>query len=199
MAKVIAIAIAFIVAAFFAYKKLLYKPPPAPPVVIEAPPEPPPLISPQEEARVAKSAEDMDPLVRMEAIILLDKLKARSAYPIMFERLHKDDDTALRIKIITLLETRKTPEIAPNLVAVTRDLGSDPSVRVAALTALAKVGDLTTASAVADALKDHDESVRKQALKTLNALQDLREAQAQAARQMAEELRRQAEEAAKNK
>lgn len=191
--------------------------PTAPPPAIYM--EPAPLISPEEQAKIAKSANDQDPAVRWEAILFLDKMKSPAVYDIMFEKLQGDPDTDLRLKIITLLSQRgaaKTvvqasstdplnPTTAPeaaardkrnaaitqNLVWATKD--QVPEVRLAALSGLDAMGDYSVASAITDCLKDQDERVRLLALKTLNNLQDKKAVLIEAERKRQEELRRQAE------
>lgn len=172
-------------------------PPPAP--IEVAPLEPSPMISEEEQAKVVKTANDDDPMVRWEALNLLDKMKAPAAYPVLFDKLRKDMDVDLRIKIIRLLAERKHPDISQNLIRATKDM--TPEVRVAALQALEKLGDYTAASAITDTLKDPEDAVRLQALRTLNVLQDKRTADLQAEQKRQEDLRRQqaAEEAKRNK
>ncbi|MEK7858074.1 MAG: HEAT repeat domain-containing protein [Elusimicrobiota bacterium] len=187
-----------VVAGYFAFQqfkpKPLPPPPPPPPAILL---EPAPVISEEEQSKIIKSANDQDPLVRWESILFLDKMKAPAAYQVMFEKLHKDMDQDLRLKICNLLADRKGPEISQNLVWVTKD--NDPDLRVAALKALEKIGDYATASAITDNLRDPDERVRLQALKTLNTLQDKKAAEILMEQKRQEDLRRQAEEAARRR
>ena len=80
--------------------------------------EPGPLVNAEDQARIIKSATDQNPDVRWQAILLLDKMKVSQAYDVMFDRLHHDQDTDLRIKIIGLLSqrgaTRTTLQPNPN-------------------------------------------------------------------------------------
>lgn len=199
--KNLILVIVFIVAAYFAIQKFrtppvpLPPPPPPPPAILL---EPAPVINEEETAKVIKSANDIDPAVRWEALALLDKMKSPKAAAIIFEKLRKDLDLELRIKILRLLSERKGPEVSQNLVWALRD--HEPEVRLAALQALEKVGDYATASAITEVLKDPEERVRVQALRTLNSLQEKKAAEiAEAQRRYQEELARQAQEAAKRK
>jgi len=213
------------VAGYFAWQQFKPKPaplpqPPPPPILTE----PAPLISSEEQTKVIKSANDQDPEVRWQSIVFLDKMKVSSAYDVMFNKMQKDTDVELRIKIITLLGQRgaqkiimesspndpltpivttdpvsrekRITEISQHLVASAKD--PQPEIRIASLQALDTLGDYSVGSAVTDCLKDPDEKVRLQALKTLNSLQDKKAAMIEAERKRQEELRRKAEEAAKN-
>ena len=213
------------VAGYFAWSQFKPKapppPPPPPPAILT---EPAPLISPEEVAKVVKSASDQNAEVRWQAIVFLDKMKVPAAFDVMFEKMRKDPEIELRIKVITLLGQRgaqkvtvttnssdplspvysadptsrekRVGDIAQHLVAGARD--SIPEIRIAALQALEVMGDYSVASAVTDSLKDPDEKVRLQALRTLNTLQDKKAALIEAERKRQEELRRKAEEAAKS-
>lgn len=189
----------FVVAGYFAFQQVKPKapppaPPPPPPAILL---EPQPVISEAEQAKIIKSANDMDASVRWEAIVFLDKMKAPSAYPVMFEKLHKDPEQSLRMNIIRLLAERKGPEITQNLVWALRD--NEPEVRVEVLRALDKIGDYGAASAITEMLKDQEETVRVQALKTLNSFQDRKAAEVAAAQRRYEEQQRAAAEAARQK
>ena len=67
-----------------------------------------------------------------------------------------------------------------------------PEIRIAALQSLDTLGDYAVAPSIMDALRDPDERVRLQALKTLNSLQEKKAAAIEAERKRQEELRRQA-------
>ncbi|MBI5238833.1 MAG: HEAT repeat domain-containing protein [Elusimicrobia bacterium] len=213
------------VAGYFAWNQFKPRqappPPPPPPAILT---EPAPLISPDEQAKVVRSASDQNSEVRWQAIIFLDKMKVPVAFDVMFEKMRKDPDVELRIKIIGLLGQRgaqkvtvtansndplsptysadptsreqRVSEISQHLVAAAKD--SIPEIRIAALQALEVMGDYSVASAVTDSLKDPDEKVRLQALRTLNTLQDKKAALIEAERRRQEELRRKAEESAKS-
>jgi HEAT repeat protein len=160
--------------------------------------EPAPVISEEEQAKIIKSTNDPDPLVRWEALLLLDKMKAPRAQEIMFQKLHKDLDVELRTKILVNLSGKRSPEITQNVVWVLKD--NNPEIRLAALQALDKIGDYATASAITELLRDIDEGVKLQAIRTLNTLQDKKTAEIERERQRQDELRRQAEaEAAKRR
>lgn len=201
--KMVLAFLVFVVAGYFAFQQI--KPKPAPPPPPPPPPpaillEPAPVISPEEQAKVVRSANDQDPNVRWEALVFLDKMKSEQALPLFFEKLHKDPDTDVRIRIVKALADRKGPEkpqIARELVASLKD--PEPSVRVEVLAALDRIGDYSVASAITEMLKDQEDQVRVQALRTLNSLQDKKQAEIEAERRRQEELRRQAEEAARKK
>jgi HEAT repeat protein len=213
------------VAGYFAWQQFKPRPappPPAPPPTILT--EPAPLISSEEQAKVVKAASDQDAEVRWQAIVFLDKMKVPSAFDVMFEKIRKDPEVDLRIRVIKLLGERGaqkltvqssssdplTPvftadptsrekrivEISQHLVATAKD--PLPEIRIAALQALDVLGDYSVGSAVTDSLKDPDERVRLQALKTLNDLQDKKAILIEAEKKRQEELRRKAEEAAKS-
>ncbi|MDX6769961.1 MAG: HEAT repeat domain-containing protein [Elusimicrobiota bacterium] len=179
------------------YKPVPPPPPPPPPPAILS--EPAPVIDPEEQRKVLKSAEDPDPNVRWEAVVLLDKMKSPEAMPLMFHMLQKDLEPQLRIKIIELLSNRRGADVVQALVRSMKDM--EPEVRLASLRALDKIGDYSVASAImAGPVKDQEEAVRLQALKVLNSLQDKKQAEIEAARQAYEaEKAAAAAEAAKNR
>ncbi len=143
-------------------------PPPPPPAILS---EPAPVIDPEEQRKVLKSAEDPDPNVRWEAVVLLDKMKSPEAMPLMFHMLQKDLEPSLRIKIIELLSNRRGADVVSALVRSMKDM--EPDVRLAALRSLDKIGDYSVASAImAGPVKDQEEAVRLQALKEINQLEE---------------------------
>ncbi len=155
-------------------------PPPPPPPPIEDITPPPPLIDAEQEKQIILTTIDQDPLVRWEAITLLDKLGSPKAFDIMFERLHQDPDLGLRLKIIARMAKEKdNPEITQNMVWATKDI--DERVRIAALIGLRQIGDPKTAAAATAALQDTHDKVRFEALQTLNKLEDIRAEQVRAA------------------
>jgi HEAT repeat protein len=169
-------------AGFLAYREFKPVPPPPPP---PPPPailsEPAPVINEAEQAKILKSAEDQDPNVRWEAVLLLDKIKSPEAMPIIFRMLHKDLEASLRIRAVELLGNRRGPDVLNALTGALRD--QEPDVRLAALLALDKIGDYSVAGIIATGpIRDQEESVRLQALKTLNSLQDKKQAEIEAAR-----------------
>ena len=85
---------------------------------------------------------------------------------------------------------RREADITKNLVGMVRDFL--PEIRIAALQSLDTLGDYAVAPSIMDALRDPDERVRLQALKTLNSLQEKKAAAIEAERKRQEELRRQA-------
>lgn len=179
------------------YKPVPPPPPPPPPPAILS--EPAPVIDAEEQRKVLKSAEDPDPGVRWEAVVLLDKMKSPEAMPLMFHMLQKDLDHQVRIKIVDLLSARRGPDISAALVRALKD--QEPEVRLAALRALDRIGDYSVASAImAGPVKDQEETVRLQALKVLNSLQDKKQAEIEAARlRYEQEKAAAAAEAAKNR
>ena len=197
--KYIMLVCAIAAAGYMAYEEFKPVPPPPPP---PPPPailsEPAPVISEAEQAKIIKSAEDQDPLVRWEAAILLDKMKSQQAMPILFHMLQKDTDAPLRIKVSELLGNRRGPDVLNALVGALKDQEAD--VRLASLRALEKIGDYSVAGIIATGpIRDQEESVRLQALKTLNTLQDKRAAEIEAARVRYEAEKAAALEAAKKK
>jgi HEAT repeat protein len=186
-------------AAYMAWDKLKPAPPPPPP---PPPPailqEPAPVISEEEQAKILKSAEDPDASVRWEAALLLDKMKAPAAMPLIFHMLHKDFEPEIRIKAATLLSDKRGPDVSQALVMSMKD--QEAEVRLAALRALEKIGDYSVAGALAvGPVKDQDERVRLQALRTLNVLQDKKQAEIEAARVRYEQEKAAAQQAAQQK
>ncbi len=197
--KYIALVVLIAAAGFMAYKEFKPVPPPPPP---PPPPailsEPAPVINEAEQAKILKSAEDQDPSVRWEAVLLLDKMKSPQAMPVLFHMLRKDLDPAIRIKAAELLSTRRGEDVLDNLVWAMKD--QEAEVRLAALKALEKIGDYSVAGDIAAGpIKDQEEAVRLQALKTLNTLQDKKQAEIEAARQRYEQEKAAAAEAARKK
>lgn len=170
-------------ASFMAYEKFKpvppAPPPPPPPAILS---EPAPVIDAAEQAKILKSAEDPDPEVRWEAVVLLEKMKSPQAMPVLFYMLHKDPEISVRIKAVALLSKRRGTDVVNALVGALKD--PEPDVRLATLRAIETIGDYSVAGLIATSgpLKDRDESVRLQAIKTLNALQDKRQAEIEAAK-----------------
>lgn len=180
--KYVLLVCAIAIAGFMAYKEFKPVPPPPPP---PPPPailsEPAPVINEAEQAKILKSTEDPDPQVRWEAVLLLDKMKSPQAMPVIFHVLRKDLDASLRIRAAELLGGRSGNEVTGALVGALTD--QEPEVRLAALFAIEKIGDYSVAGVIASGpIRDQEESVRLQALKTLNTLQDKKQAEIDAAR-----------------
>lgn len=197
--KYVMLLLVVVLAGFMAYKEFKPVPPPPPP---PPPPailsEPAPVINEAEQAKILKSAEDQDPAVRWEAVLLLDKMKSPQAMPVLFHMLRKDLDPTIRIKSAELLSTRRGDDVLDALVGATKD--QEPDVRLAALKALEKIGDYSVAGDIAGGpIKDQEEAVRLQALKTLNTLQDKKQAEIEAARQRYEQEKAAAAEAARKR
>jgi HEAT repeat protein len=181
------LAVVALVAALAAvlWQKGIFSPPPAPPPPPPPPPailsEPAPVINEAELQKILKSATDPEPNVRWEAILFLDKVKAPQAMPLIKELVAHDQEPTLRIKLVGLLSDKRGPEVMTALLGATHD--QEPDVRLAALRALEKIGDFTIAPQIADGpIRDQDESVRLQAMKTLNSLQDRRQKEIDEAR-----------------
>ena len=195
--KYVLLVCAIAVAGFMAYKEFKPVPPPPPP---PPPPailsEPAPVINEEEQAKILKSTEDQDPSVRWEAVLLLDKMKSPQAMPVIFHMLKKDLEAPLRIKACELLSDRRG---AAGLLARVGALQAPaPAVRRPARRANEKIGDYSVAGVIATGpIKDQEESVRLQALKTLNTLQDKKQAEIEAARVRYEQEKAAAAEAAK--
>ncbi len=164
-------------------------PPPPPPPAAEAPT---PLLKPEDMARVKEATRDPDQNVRWEAAQFLVRLNHAEADAILFGMLGRDDQAELRARVAGLIANRRGPQASQALVGALKDI--EPSVRAAALRALAKVGDYGTATAVSEALRDPDEAVRLEAVRCLNAMQDRKNEEARQNQLRQEELRRKAEE-----
>ncbi|MBI4679423.1 MAG: HEAT repeat domain-containing protein [Elusimicrobia bacterium] len=175
MIKIVVIVLVFAVCGFFAARSFFRKPPPPPPVVEPSPP--PPLITPEEEAKIVKASRDIDADVRWEAAQLLTSLKSPSANAVLFERLHKDESLDVRLKITGLIKTKTGADVAENLVLALKEPANPPELRIAVLQALAAVGEMGVIPQITDCLKDANELVRKEALRTINSLNILREAE----------------------
>ena len=217
------------VAGYFAWQQFKPKPPPPPPppapILLTAPAS---IINTEEQAKIIKSANDQDAEVRWQAILFLDKMKVPVAWDVMFEKIHKDTDLDLRLKVIKLIGEHGAQKLTilpnpadplnPIVSACAVSTGVDekcardiaqhlvataqdpiPEIRIAALKSLDTLGDYAVAPAITDSLKDPDERVRIQALKTLNSLQDKKAALIEAERKRQEEERRKAQEEGKPK
>ncbi|MBI5883448.1 MAG: hypothetical protein HZB91_10145 [Elusimicrobia bacterium] len=180
MIRIGIIVLALAIAGFFAAKAIFKKPPP-PPVVEAPPPPPPPLITPEEEAKIIKATRDIDPDVRWEAALLLSNLKSPSSNAVLFERLHKDESIENRLRVSALLRSKTGADVAQQLVLALKDAANPPELRLSILVTLASVGEMSVISDITECLKDPNELVRKESLKTLNSLNLLREAEIQKA------------------
>ncbi len=182
-----------LIGVFLAYQQFKpAAPPQMPPPMPAILSDPVPMINSAELANITKSTEDQDPNVRWEAALLLDKMKSPQAPSILFRMLHNDVELTVRLKAIELLSSRSGPDVLNALVRGLRD--REPDVRRACLGALEKIGDYSVAGAIASGpIKDPEESVRLQALKTLNALQDKKHAEIEAARALYEQEKAAAE------
>lgn len=154
-------------------------PPPAPPAILS---EPPPMVLDSGALeRVRSSTRDTDPQVRWEAAQFLLKTRDPQALEIVFDLLHRDSEPDIRFKVVQLLGQRRSPQITRHIVQALKD--TDERVRLAALDALANIGDFSTSGAISAVLHDTDEQVRLKALQTLNALESQRNLELQNAQQ----------------
>lgn len=189
--KALGVVVLVAVLGFIMWQQYLKPVPPPPP----PPPPPPailndaaPVVNEAELQKVLKATQDGEPAVRWEAVVFLDKIKSPEAMPIMREMLRRDTEPTVRIKIIELLSNRRTPEVLEALVAAMKD--QEPDVRVASLRALDKIGDASVAGAIASGpVRDQDEKVRLQAMKTINSLQDKKQKEVEEARRRYERER----------
>ena len=184
--------------AVYAYKSFMkpppvpQAPPPPPPIAIPMP-EPAPILNPAQLRKVSDATRDPDQNVRWEAARFLVKLNHPEADEVLFRMLAQDQSPDIRMRVIELLQDRKEPKVVQ---AMSRALGdTEGPVRSAALRALAKIGDVSAAGAVTDLLKDMDDSVRLEAVKTLRLLQDASDEQVHRKQaEIQEQMRRQQEE-----
>ena len=173
-------------------------PPPAPPPITVKMPEPQPILNPEDMKKIADATRDADPQVRWEAAKFLIKLNHPEADQVIFRMLKQDQEEKIRIQVVELLQDRKGPAIVKALTAALND--TEAGVRGAALRALAKVGDPSSASSVTELLKDMDQNVRLEAVKTLRLLQEASdEAVRRKQEELREQMRKQAEEEARRR
>lgn len=197
---------------FAAYKNITKEPPkpppppPEPPPIIIAPPKPAPILTQDEMRRIGDATQDQDENVRWEAARFLIKLDHPDTDQVLFRMLSKDASVNLRVRVAELLASphevpgheNKRPQITEALAGALRD--TEAAVRAAALRSLAKVGDYSAASPITDLLKDMDQDVRLEAVRTLNILQERKnEDVKRETERLQEEAKRKAEEAAKRR
>lgn len=180
-------------------------PPPAPPVII-APPKPASILTEDQMRVVADATQDQDENVRWEAARYLIKLDHPDTDQVLFRMLAKDASVGLRVRVAELLANpqdvpgheNKRGEITRALAGALRD--TEAAVRAASLRSLAKVGDYAAAGAITDLLKDMDQDVRLEAVRTLNILQERKnEDVRREAERLQEEAKRKAEEEARRR
>ena len=163
-------------------------PPPPPPAILS---EPAPVITEANILKVLKAVQDPEPNGRLEAVRFLDKIQAPHTMPLMRELLRRDSEPSVRISVIEMLSNRHSPEVLEMLIVAMKD--QEPAVRLASLRALDKIGDFSVAGAITDGpIRDQDEQVRLQAMKTLNNLQDKKQKAIAEARQRYELEKQQA-------
>ena len=173
----------FIVAGYFAYQEIKPKPappPPPPPAILSRPSIVRPLLSPEDENKIARSAQDTNKTVRWQALKLLANSNSSLALPLLFEHLKHDPSLELRVKILALLS--KYPhnkDVLTNIISALQDY--EPQIRLAALKSLDNMKAYASAPDITLLLKDPEESVRQEALLTLNDLQKKRQEEIDAA------------------
>lgn len=176
--------------------------PPPPPIVLPVP-KPAPILSADEMRRISDATRDPEENVRWEAAKFLIKLEHPDADGVLFHMLAKDQSPNLRIRVAELLADRgqlarnsgEKPRADVTLALAKALQDTDGSVRAACLRALAKIGDYSAAGAISDLLKDMEEEVRLEAVRTLNTLQERKiEDQRREQEQLQQELRRKQEE-----
>ncbi len=173
----------FIVAGYFAFQELKPKPvppPPPPPPILSKINTIRPLLSPEDEQRIAKSADDTNEKVRWQALKLLANGKSSLALPLLFKHLEHDPSVPLRVKILGLLSQYKgNADVLTHVTAALSDY--NPDIRLAALKALDQMDAYSAATAITGLLKDSEGPVRQEALNTLNDLQNKRQKEIDAA------------------
>lgn len=168
----IVLTLLILVAGILFYSKYLkpVPPPPPPPPPLELPPEN--VLTPEEEERVLKATKDSDAGVRLEAARVLAKLNNPDAESVLMEMLHKDIDNGVRRTIVEQAGAKRGP--MGTRIALEGLKDRDPEVRVVSLQVLGRLGDTATAGEVSLLVKDMDERVRLEALRTVNTLQEAR-------------------------
>lgn len=192
---------------YYAYDRHFKSPDPA---AVEAaapapPPEavaPPPVVLDEESLeRIRATTRDSNPSVRWQAAQLLLTANDPQAMARLVEMLRTDEEPGIRRDIVGILASRPGKETTRHLIAALRD--PEAPVRVAAIQALANSGDFSAATAISQATQDLDEQVRLEALRALSTLQQRRADEVRRIedqrRQYEENLRIQAEQAAKKK
>lgn len=148
--------------------------PPPPPPPVESPP--PPVIDAKTLEKIRVSTKDTNPTVRWEAIQLLINSGAPEADDFLFEMLQRDTEADLRKRAVDALKSRSGPRVGKVLLHALHD--SEPDVRQTALQALANRAetpdDSAASVAISELLRDSDERVRLEAIRTLNILNDKR-------------------------
>lgn len=150
---------------------------PPPPILSE----PTSVVSDEQLEKITRLSQDSDPRVRLEAVGFLEKAQSPKALKLMIEMLQRDPVIANRVVIIDRLSARSGPEVSAALLSALNDI--DAPVRNAALRALERTGGDAAVKAITDGpLNDQEESVRLQALHTLNVLQERRQREIEAAK-----------------
>ena len=161
--------------------------PPPPPPPVESPP--PPVIDAKTLEKIRVSTKDTTPAVRWEAIQLLIKSGVPEADDFLFDMLQRDTEAELRKRAVDALKSRPGPKVSKVLLHALHD--SEADVRQAALGALGAreetPDDPAASPAISELLRDSDERVRLDAIRTLNLLNDKR---TQKAREAAERNQR---------
>lgn len=150
------------------------EPPPAPP---EPPPveaEPPPVLDEKAMEKIRLSTKDSTPAVRWEAVNLLVTTGHPEANQFLFDMLQRDTEPELRLRAVDALKGRPGEPVTRGLLKGLKD--SEPEVRLAVLEALSSRDDIDTSRFVSENVSDSDERVRLAAIRTLNVLNERREA-----------------------
>ncbi len=108
------------------------------------------------------------PDVRREALLSLAE-RGEAAAPIVVQYLAKDEDALVRATAAVILGDLRWREAVPHLSRAVREDESS-IVRADACTALARISDASAAPAVAVALRDMNEDVRRAAAHALGRL-----------------------------
>jgi HEAT repeat protein len=167
-------------------------PPPAPPPPVMTHDMPQPLFTEAEVRSIRHSTKDGDAGVRWAAMQLLFTIKDPESTEILSRTVADDPDPEVRMNAIRLLGGSGDSRQLPGLIKGLTDTEQD--VRLSSLKALGDIGDPAAAPYVAALLKDPDAEVKTAALHTLGRFQDKRTAEFRA---MADQLRRQYENAVK--
>jgi len=145
--------------------------PPKPPSVEELPP---PILDEKAMEKIRLSTKDSTPSVRWEAVNLIVTSGHPEGDQFLLEMLQRDTEPQLRLSAVGALKTRPGEGVTRGILRGLKD--SEPEVRLAVLDALSAREDMDTSRAVSELVGDSDERVRLEAIRTLNLLNERREA-----------------------
>jgi HEAT repeat protein len=145
--------------------QLLVEAPPQRPWVLEAITRIGPAAVPVLTARLRHD----DPGYRLDAVVLLGKIKVLATLPHLTRALH-DPQPIVRAHAAEALGWLEAPEASAEVARLLND--DDPSVRTNAAAALLRIADPRTASALTQALGDLDPSVRGFAASALGKIRE---------------------------